>query len=113
MACSSSHQGIVQLRSAGRIQDQDGKTAFLGFIQGVHGQLGRRHALLVKDRNVQALAQRLQLADGRRTVRVGGDQHDPLALRTQGARQLTGGGGFPGALQAHQHQDARFRAAQI
>ena len=50
---------------------------------------------------------------GCRAVGVGSDEHDALTLRTQEAANLAGGGGLTGALQADEHDDSRFRTAEV
>ena len=57
--------------------------------------------------------QALELLDGRGPLHVGGHQIGLAALALQAPGQLGRGGGFPGALQAHQHQGHRRFAAQV
>ena len=61
------------------------------------------------DRDVEALAQRLELLDGGRPIEVGRDQQRLAALAHDPARQLGRGGRLARALQAD-HGDDRRRA---
>ena len=60
---------------------------------------------LFVDRDVDLLAERLQLVDGGGAVDVGGDQQRIAALLAQVHGELAGVGRLAGALQADQHQD--------
>ena len=107
------HQGIIKLRAASSVQDDDGKAAFGSFVNGAPGQLGGRDAWLKVNRDIDTLAQGFQLLDGSRAVRVGSHQHDTLALRAQHAGQFAGGGGLARTLQANQHQHIGMLAGQV
>ena len=64
------------------------------------------------DRDVELLAERLELVGGGGSVRVGGDEERSAALLDDVARELGRGRRLAGALQADHRHDGRV-AAQV
>src|SRR5450759_118430 len=62
--------------------------------------------------HVDALAQRLQLVDGRGSIDVGGDEHRRLAVLLEQLGELGAGGRLAGALQAGQEDHSGRMAAE-
>ena len=70
--------------------------------------LGDSHdvgSLAAVDRDVELLAERLELVDGCRPVDVAGDHQRALALLAHEVGELRGRGGLAGALQPDEHDD--------
>ena len=84
----------------------------VGLFAAVETDLQRRAVLGVfaVDRDVDLLADDLELLDGRRTLKVGRDEHRFGAFVAQQPRQLAAGRRFAGALQAAHHQDGHLAA---
>ena len=68
---------------------------------------------LFEDREIDLLAERLQLLDRGRTVDVGGDQQRLRALLFQTQRELAGLRRLTRALQTDQHDDRRRRVGEL
>ena len=66
------------------------------------------------DRDLELLAEDVQLVDGGGALQVGGDEQRLAAALLEHAAELAGGGRFAGALQAahHQHGDV-VRAFEV
>ena len=77
-----------------------------GDVDGVDVGAGCVHG------HVDALAQRLQLVDGRGTIDVGGDEHRRLAVFLEQLGELGAGGRLAGALQAGQEDHSGRMAAE-
>ena len=108
------HQRVVDGEPTGRVVDDEVDALHRGLERGVATDVDRVGAGPGEDGNLQPLTEHLQLVDGGGTIDVGGDQHHLVALTLKLARELAGGGGLTGALQAHHHDpgDALVRASE-
>ena len=75
--------------------------------------VGRLPARLGVDRDVDLLAERLELLHRGRALHVGGDQQRPRAALAQLQRQLAGQRRLAGALQADQHDHRRASPSRL
>ena len=73
------HELLVDLQTAGGIDDDEAESRLLRVFDRGLGKLRWLLARLVEHRHVDLLAERLQLGDGSRPIRVGGDQQRPMA----------------------------------
>ena len=95
-------------QAAGGVEDDDVADLALGGLHAAAhdvddgGPDGR-----AVDRDVEALAERLELVGGGRAVRVGGDEEGPAAELDDVAGELGGRGRLAGALQADHRDDGR------
>ena len=107
------HQRLVEREPAGGVEDHDVADLALGRLDAAaddvddRGPDGR-----AVDRDVEALAERLELVGGGRSVRVGGDEQRPATLLDDVSRELGGRGRLARALQAD-HRDDRGVARQV
>ena len=101
------HQLVVDVQSAGGVENDHRNAFFGGFANGVvangHG-IGR--AALGVHRQAELFADNVQLIDGRGALQVGGHEHHLAAALLNQPAELAARRGFAGALQAAQHQDA-------
>ena len=102
------HQRLVDGQAPGGVEDDDVADLALGGLDAAaddvdDGGPGRRAV----DRDVEALAERLELVGGGRAVRVGGDEQGPAAELDDVAGELGGRGRLAGALQADHRDDGR------
>ncbi len=99
------HEGLVDLETAGRVDDE---APMLGLpcpllrrarrLDGVAAELAGIHL------GADLLAQRLELLDGRGSLEIARRQHGHAALAAETARQLGRRRRLPGALESH-HED--------
>ncbi len=105
------HEGLVDGEATGGVVD-DGVALELarvgnGAVADVDGATARDR----EDRDVDLLAEDLELLDGAGALHVGGDEQAlPVLLGLEVARELGGGGRLPGALQADHHDAGGLRA---
>ena len=106
------HELFVDVQTAGSVDDRHVAVlareldAVAGDVDRVRDRARRVHG------HVDALAQRLQLVDGRRAIHVGGDEHRRLAVLLEQLGELRAGGGLAGALQAGHEDHGRRMAAE-
>ena len=107
------HQRLVDGEAAGGVEDDDVADLALGGLDALAGDLGDAGAGRgAEDRDVEALAERLELVGGGRAVRVGGDEQRPAAQLDDVAGELGGGRRLARALEAD-HRDDRRVARQV
>ena len=100
------HQRLVHMQAACGIQKHHVVAVVTGIFQGFLGNMYRLILSHLKDRDVQLLADHLQLRDRSGTVHVAGNQQRAFAeLAAHQAGQFRAVGGFTGTLQAHHHHD--------
>ena len=111
-AAISCHQRLVDAEAAGGVEDHDVADLALGRLDALPGDVRDRGAgRRAEDRDVELLAERLELVRGGRAVRVGGDEERSTALLDDVARELGRAGGLAGALQADHRDDGGVAAA--
>jgi len=95
------HHDLVNGQAAGRIDDHQIQSLFLGKVDSVFGYLNRLLIVgLHIDRYAYLFTQHPQLLDGSGSVYVAGDQQRVFApFGTQHVGQLAGEGGFTRTLQ--------------
>ena len=105
--CHFQHQGFVDVRAAGGIENDDVMPAELGGLHGARGNIRRRLAGDDRQRVDAGLdAELAKLFLGGRTTRVERcHQHLLLIAVGQAFGDLAGGGGLARALQTHHHDD--------
>ncbi|MCY1174563.1 hypothetical protein D9M73_147700 [compost metagenome] len=104
------HHVGVDVQTAGGVDDDHVDELQLGFTDGGFGDGHRLLADIGREEgDADIVGQCFQLLDCRRTIDVGRHHHHALFLALfKKARQLAGGGGLTGALQArHQHDSRR------
>ena len=103
------HQLFVDMQAACGIEENQIIAVFLGKVDAVFGDLDRVALAFVKHRDVQLLANHLELLDCRGAVYVARDeQRAALLLLAQQACELGAVGGFARALQtSHHHNGGR------
>ncbi len=112
-AAISCHQGLVDAESTGRIEDHDVAGLALGGLDALACDLRDRRALgRAIDRDVELAAERLELVGGRRSIRVGRDEHRAAALLDDVSCELGGAGRLARTLEAD-HGDHRGVAAEV
>ena len=99
------HQRIIDLQTAGGIQDDDVIAMVPGMSHRLLGDEFRFFGAHGENRYPGLFTDDLQLLDGRRTVDVTGHQQRPASLAAVILAQLGGMGGFTVALQAAHHQN--------
>ena len=103
--CGLFHHFFVDVQTARRVDDHhvaqvvDGEAHALAC--DFHGVL----PVAAIDLHAHLVAERLQLVGCGRAVHVAGNQQRAVAFALQQIGELRCGGGFTGALQAHQHDD--------
>ena len=101
------HEGIVDVKAAGGIDDEHVAAIVVGVLDGLFGGFDRILRAVLVHGDVDLLAHHFQLLDGGGAVNIAGGQHGLLALLAQVIGQLTAHGGFTGALQTAQHINSR------
>ncbi len=103
------HELLVDVKAAGRVDDQYVAALLLRPLHAVLGYLDRVGVgALVVDRHVELCTEGLQLIDGGGAIDVAGDHRRALALRQEEVGQFAACGGLARTLQAH-HHDHRGR----
>ena len=100
------HEGLVDRESAGRVVDDHVVLFAPGPLASLQADLERCCACHVEHRNLDLLAEHLELLDRRRSLHVRRDEQRPLALLLEPAGKLRAGRRLPRSLKAH-HHDAR------
>ena len=102
------HELVVDMQPPGGVHQEHVFAGVDGFAARRAGQFGRiflfRRALI--DRQPDLPPDHAQLLASGRTVDVHGNHQRAVAIAGKPARQLAGGGGLAGTLQAHQEDDA-------
>ncbi len=102
------HQGLVDVQTAGGIEDDDVAAVFLRELNCVAADLdGVFVFTLGVDGRVSLLAEGVQLIDGGGTLQIGGDEEGIFALGFEVLGEFPAGSGFAGALEATEHDDGR------
>ena len=103
------HERLVDAQAAGGVEDHDVADLALGGLDALAGDVRRRDVpdRRAVDRDVERLAERLELVRGGRAVRVGGDEERPAALLDDVAGELGRGRRLARALQADHRDDGR------
>jgi hypothetical protein len=101
------HELLVDGEAAGGVVDDRRRLLAGGRLEGVAAHLRGRDARLVEHRDAEPLAEHPQLIDGGRPVHVRGDEEGALAVLEELARDLSGGGRLPGALEPDHHDAGR------
>ena len=97
-------QRRVDVQPARRVDDQHVRRS-AGVLEGPPSDLHRiPFPARRKHRDSGRLAEDLELGDRRRTVHVGGRQEDAPPLLLEVERELAGGRGLPGPVQAHEEE---------
>ena len=106
------HEIVVDLQAARRVDDDGRNAETLGFGDAVLGDRDRIVGRLAVDRQIDLLAERLQLRDRGRPVDVGGDEQRPPSLLFEPKRELARMGRLAGTLPADEHDRRRGRVAE-
>ena len=99
------HQLRINMETTGGIENNDIVAVVLGVGNCLFGNFNGVNLTHFKNRNVNLASDDLELVDCRRTVNVAGDEKraSPLFLKMEG--ELSGMGGFTGALETDHHND--------
>ena len=107
------HQRLIDGRPAGGVDDHDVAPRLLGrgdaSLRDLQHRRARRRAM---DRDVELLAQRLELVCRGGTVRIRRNEHRPAALLGDVARELGRARRLARALQADEHDHDRRRPGE-
>ena len=107
------HEGLVDAEPPGGVEDHDIADLALGGLDALTGDVGDAGADRgTVDRDVELLAERLELIGGGRTVRVRGHEQRPAALLDDVAGELGRARGLARALEADHRHDGRV-AGQV
>ena len=108
------HQLLVNLQTACRINDDDIISMRLRIIDRRFGNgNGISPRLHCEDRQLELLANHLQLLDGSRAINIAGYKQRMFALLFKGKTKLSGRCCLTGALQTDHHNDRRRIRAHI
>ncbi|VTR70866.1 hypothetical protein DESC_870022 [Desulfosarcina cetonica] len=108
------HQRLIDMQTAGRIEQQCIAACLLGSHTGLLADRDRIHVRGgIEHRHAQLDTQLFELVDGRRPIDVRRNQIGLLAGLAQHHGQLPGRGGLTGTLKSHQHHRDRLFPLQL